>query len=552
MVKRCNYPSAAVEERLVRDRFVVGLRDSRLSDQLCRHAKLTPQDAWTQARQSQDAGREKALPQNRTEHSRELNLDATKALTRAVHIFCKKKGHFGEVCGSRKFKQYKLSSVHLHAVATPAAAKFVDVTVDDYTTQFEVDSGAEVSAVPSDFPALPNKLDQVDTLLTGPRGQPLRVPDSYVARLQWQAKASCQCLYVIQSLTVPLLGLPALKALQGIRPDPGKVEAVKATEAPMDVAGVKRLLGMVNHLARFLPHISDFTAPDYCQTPDSSLSEQVCELVTETEQRYSQTEKEALATTWTIQRFEEFNRGIPFNVESDHLPLVSLLGKMELDMLPPSIQILRLKTMRYQFPQVVGCTSEVLPLSPKDMRQAQESDGKCKALASSCQNGWLQKTKIPLHLSKYASVEDELSICDGVLLKGAPIVIPSSLRPAVLTPLHECHQDINRTKALARESVWWPGISADIASFVANCEQCTSSRVDFAEPLLSTGLPGQPWEFLGMGLFKLNDQTFILVVDYYSRFPGVVTLRSTTAQAIDALIDTQLMREIIDANAIAK
>ncbi|XP_070379180.1 uncharacterized protein [Dermacentor albipictus] len=79
MVKRCNYPSAAVEERLVRDRFVVGLRDSRLSDQLCRNAKLTLQDAWTQARQSEDADREKALPQNRTEHSRELNLDAAKA-----------------------------------------------------------------------------------------------------------------------------------------------------------------------------------------------------------------------------------------------------------------------------------------------------------------------------------------------------------------------------------------------------------------------------------------------------------------------------------------
>ncbi|XP_072143386.1 uncharacterized protein [Dermacentor andersoni] len=233
MVKRCNYPSAAVEERLVRDRFVVGLRDSRLSDQLCRNAKLTLQDAWRQARQSEDADREKALPQNRTEHSRELNLDAAKASKfpsrrrsaakprspqslaersrepstcefcgRAPHRrsdcparrstcnFCKKKGHFAEVCRLRKFKQYKLSSVHLHAVATPASAKFVDVTVDDYTAQFKVDSGAEVSAVPSDFPTLPATLDQVDTLLTGPGGQPLRVLGSYMARLQWQGKTS--------------------------------------------------------------------------------------------------------------------------------------------------------------------------------------------------------------------------------------------------------------------------------------------------------------------------------------------------------------------------
>lgn len=38
-----------------------------------------------------------------------------------------------------------------------------------------------------------------------------------------------------------------------------------------------------------------------------------------------------------------------------------------------------------------------------------------------------------------------------------------------------------------------------------------------------------------MDLFHLNGQTFLLVVDYYSRFPVVVTLRSTTAQAV---IDT--------------
>ncbi|XP_070385024.1 uncharacterized protein [Dermacentor albipictus] len=708
MVKRCNFPFDAVEERLVRDRLVVGLRDSRLSDQVCRNAKLTLQDAWTQARQSEDADREKALPQNRTEHSREVNLDAAKAkrpLCRSMPL--------------AEVQAVMLSSVHLHAVATPASAKFVDVTVDDYTAQFKVDSGAEVSAVPSDFPTLPAKLDQVDTLLTGPVGQPLRVLGSYVARLQWQGKASCQRLYVIQSLTVPLLGLPALQALQvvrfrdqlktskamlhaelfiglgtlkdeynirlkpdavpfslsvplripiplleivrrgldklesagvirrvdkptpwcsglvvvrkvftkldatasyhqvklsedsqelttfitpygrycfcrlpfgitsapeyfqkqmarildgqegvanmiddilvfgrthqehdarlsqvlsrlakagitlnqdkcrfgvpevsslgvvsaqGIRPDPCKVEAVKAMEAPTDVAGVRRLLGMVNHLARFLSHISDVTAPirtllnksaswvwrheqkaalekikellmsDRCmakyhpsnattvsadassfglgavflQTQPSGERRPVAfasRSMTDTEKRYSQTEKEALAMTWAIQRFDEFVHGIPFDVESDHLPLVSLLGKMELDMLPPRIQRLRLKTMRYQFrmlhvpgkllatadtlsritykpptpldtielfaAQVVGCTSEVLPLSPKDVRQAQESDRECKALASYCQNGLPEKTTIPLHLTKYASVADELSVCDGVLLKGA-------------------------------------------------------------------------------------------------------------------------------------
>lgn len=55
LVKKCNYASKDVEDRLVRDRFVVGLRDSSLSDKLCRSTKLTLEDAVLQARIHEDA-----------------------------------------------------------------------------------------------------------------------------------------------------------------------------------------------------------------------------------------------------------------------------------------------------------------------------------------------------------------------------------------------------------------------------------------------------------------------------------------------------------------
>lgn len=117
----------------------------------------------------------------------------------------------------RRESKHKLGSIQLHAVGTPATAKFIDVTVDNYTAQFKVDTGAEVSAVPNGFPALAAKLDPANTLLTGPGGQPLRVLGSYVATLQWHGKMSSQRLYGIQSLTVPLLGLPALQALEVVK-----------------------------------------------------------------------------------------------------------------------------------------------------------------------------------------------------------------------------------------------------------------------------------------------------------------------------------------------
>lgn len=48
---------------------------------------------------------------------------------------------------------------------------------------------------------------------------------------------------------------------KGIRPDPEKIKVLENLEAPTDVSGVRRLLGMANHLGRFLPHLSEVTAP---------------------------------------------------------------------------------------------------------------------------------------------------------------------------------------------------------------------------------------------------------------------------------------------------
>ena len=47
----------------------------------------------------------------------------------------------------------------------------------------------------------------------------------------------------------------------GLTADPAKVEAILAMPPPTDVKGLKRFLGMVNCLAKFLPLLSDMTEP---------------------------------------------------------------------------------------------------------------------------------------------------------------------------------------------------------------------------------------------------------------------------------------------------
>ena len=71
---------------------------------------------------------------------------------------------------------------------------------------------------------------------------------------------------------------------------------------------------MANQLAKFLPNL------------------------TETEKRYAQIEKEALAVTWACEKFRRFILGLHFRLETDHRPLVSLLGNKSIDQLSPRLQ----------------------------------------------------------------------------------------------------------------------------------------------------------------------------------------------------------------------
>ena len=71
--------------------------------------------------------------------------------------------------------------------------------------------------------------------------------------------------------------------------------------------------------------------------------------LTPTEQRYAQIEKEALAVTWSYERFSDYLLGKTFHINTDHKPLVPLLSTKSLDELPIRIQRFKMRLMRYSF-----------------------------------------------------------------------------------------------------------------------------------------------------------------------------------------------------------
>jgi len=52
-----------------------------------------------------------------------------------------------------------------------------------------------------------------------------------------------------------------LLTTEGLLPDPEKITAVQNMQTPTDVKARQRLLGFLNYLAKFLPHLSDVCEP---------------------------------------------------------------------------------------------------------------------------------------------------------------------------------------------------------------------------------------------------------------------------------------------------
>ena len=71
--------------------------------------------------------------------------------------------------------------------------------------------------------------------------------------------------------------------------------------------------------------------------------------ISETETRYAQIEKEALAITWACEKFSTYILGKHISIDTDHKPLVPLLGNKHLDNLPPRVLRFRLRLMRFSY-----------------------------------------------------------------------------------------------------------------------------------------------------------------------------------------------------------
>ena len=79
------------------------------------------------------------------------------------------------------------------------------------------------------------------------------------------------------------------------------------------------------------------------------------------------------------------------------------------------------------------------------------------------------------HLVDYRGVFSELSVFDGLVIRGAQIIIPRALQADMIGLAHEGHQYVDKTLRLLRESYWFPRMRKHVDSYVQSCIACNSA-----------------------------------------------------------------------------
>ena len=417
----------------------------------------------------------------------------------------------------------------------------------------------------------------------------------------------------------------------GIRADPEKTSAIEAMPPPTSVTELRRFMGMVNQMGKFSPNIAELGKPlrellgtkhSWCWGPSqeeafalvkaelskptvlalydpkarTKLSADASSYglgavllqqaesgwkpvayasrsLSDTETRYAQIEKEALALVLACEKFSTYLIGREFEMETDHKPLVPLLGSKHLDDLPPRILRFRLRMGRYAYtichvPGKLLYTADTLsraPTSPaeaareleeeveenveaivaslpaterrlQEYRDTQSQDETCSQVMRYCATEWPEKQNIAQSILPFWKVRESLTVHNSLLLYNERIVVPQALQGGTMACIHEGHQGIERCRMRAKSSVWWPGMSKALTEMVTNCPVCVKASAVHKEPLMPTPLPDYPWQVVGSDLFSLKGDQYLVVVDYFSRFPEVTKLSSTVSASVIAAL----------------
>ena len=110
---------------------------------------------------------------------------------------------------------------------------------------------------------------------------------------------------------------------------------------------------------------------------------------------------------------------------------------------------------------------------------------------------------------------------------GQRIVIPSCPCEEYLERLHQGHLSAMKVQQNAHQHMYWPGLDADIVDYTRRCKKCIHQSLSPREPLQAHNVPQEPWERIAMDYYYMNGRLYILICDYFSKFPFLFQTKTT-------------------------
>ncbi|XP_033105933.1 uncharacterized protein LOC117108106 [Anneissia japonica] len=283
----------------------------------------------------------------------------------------------------------------------------------------------------------------------------------------------------------------------GLKPDPGKVHAVLNMPTPISPAAVQRLNGMVKYLAKFIPSLSQLNEPLRKLTHKNQL------------------------WNWSLECQQAFD-----NIKQalSQAPVLKTLGsgfpdQGTVDQIPESIHLADLAVPEKQL---------------QDIQTATASDTGLHTVKRLITSGSPEhRSQVPPEAQPYFHCKHELSILDNIVFKGDRCVVPQSACEAIRKELHSAHLGVENTLRCARETVFWPGITADLKEFLSKCDICNTFQSEQPkEPLLHHELPDRPWEKIGIDLMSLVGHQYLVTVDYYTHYFELDHMTNTNTESV--------------------
>ena len=223
--------------------------------------------------------------------------------------------------------------------------------------------------------------------------------------------------------------------------------------------------------------------------------------LTPAEANYSNIEQELLAVLFACEKLHTYMFGRQVTVHTDHKPWESIFQK-PISLAPARLQRMLLRVSKYDIRvKYVGSKSVLLDdtlshliepgngreIPGLDIRIAQVLKVEPTGLESLQEETKADSTLTELTLillslvgqiacKIYQSIcihtGDEMTILDGLVMKGNRVVIPTNMRPGTLNSLDDAHQDPTSTLQRARRTVYWPKLQDDITDMIQECDEC--------------------------------------------------------------------------------